>query len=121
MELNQKTLDALQVLVNTVNGESAPEEPTPAKLTRSKAQKPKADPLADSPELDPEPASVPKEDDDTPITMTEVRAEALKLSKAGKQSTLKEIFAKYDNATKLSDISENSYPALMTDLRSANG
>lgn len=50
---------------------------------------------------------------------TDVRAVALKLSKAGKQDELKEIFAKY-GADKLSGVAESDYPALMKDLEAAN-
>lgn len=70
-------------------------------------------------------AATPKEEpaeekDDTPeITLTDVRAVALKLSKAGKQKLLKEIFAKYD-AEKLSDIAAEHYADLMADLEAAN-
>jgi len=119
LELNQKTIDALQVLHDTLNGESAPKEPAPAKTSKPRTSKPKTDPLADAPEPDPVPDKEDKEE--AVVTMTDVRAEALKLSKAGQQAVLKEIFAKYDNATKLSDISEENYPALMEDLRTANG
>lgn len=52
------------------------------------------------------------------ITLTDVRAVALKLSKAGQQKRLKEIFAKY-GAEKLSDISSDDYPGLMADLEAA--
>lgn len=70
-------------------------------------------------------AAAPKEEpaeekDDAPeITLTDVRAVALKLSKAGKQKLLKEIFAKYD-AEKLSDIASEHYADLMADLEAAN-
>lgn len=70
-------------------------------------------------------AATPKEElaeekDDAPeITLTDVRAVALKLSKAGKQKLLKEIFAKY-GAEKLSDIAAEHYADLMADLEAAN-
>ncbi len=54
------------------------------------------------------------------ISLADVRAVALVLSKAKKQDKLKEIFAKY-GAEKLSDISTDDYPALMADLEAANG
>lgn len=60
------------------------------------------------------------EETNTPeISLTDVRAAALKLSKAGKQKLLKEIFAKYD-AEKLSDIGSENYESLMADLEAAN-
>ena len=117
LDLTQKTVDALQILINALDGKDVPKTAAPARP--AKAQKPKTDPLQDeTPADEPEPET---EIETEKVTMTEVRAEALKLSKAGKQTILKEIFAKYDSATKLSDISESNYPALMADLRSANG
>lgn len=61
----------------------------------------------------------PTENASLAITLTDVRAVALKLSKAGKQKQLKEIFAKYD-AEKLSDIDAENYESLMADLEAAN-
>lgn len=56
------------------------------------------------------------------ISKTDIRAVALKLSKAGKQKELAEIFAKF-GAKKLSDFDSRpaDYPALMKELVSANG
>ena len=56
--------------------------------------------------------------EDKVIGLTEVRAVALKLSQAGKQSTLQGIFANF-GAKKLSDISQDDYPALMEELEAA--
>lgn len=53
------------------------------------------------------------------VSLTDVRATALKLSKAGKQATLKKIFAKY-GASKLSDISVERYADLLADLEDAD-
>lgn len=69
-------------------------------------------------------APVPKEEpadesEESAISLSDVRAVALKLSKAGKQKQLKEIFAKYD-AEKLSDIDAENYESLMADLEAAN-
>ncbi len=63
--------------------------------------------------------TAPEESGRSSISLADVRAVALKLSKAGKQKQLKEIFAKYD-AEKLSDIDTENYEALMTDLEAAN-
>lgn len=52
---------------------------------------------------------------DNKISLTDVRAIALKLSKAGKQEFLKAAFAKF-GAKKLSDIAPDNYSALMTEL-----
>lgn len=52
---------------------------------------------------------------ETKVELTDVRAVALKLSKAGKQDTLKAAFAKF-GGKKLSDIKPDDYAALMTEL-----
>lgn len=52
------------------------------------------------------------------VTLTDVRAVALKLSKAGKSGVLKEIFAKF-GATKLSEVPEENYAELMEELANA--
>lgn len=49
------------------------------------------------------------------ITKTDVRAVALKISKAGKSDTLREIFSKF-GATNLKGIAEEDYEALMREL-----
>lgn len=66
------------------------------------------------------PPAEEKSGGDTPKapSKTDVRAVALKLSKAGQQDKLKEIFAKY-GADKLSGVAESDYPALMKDLEEA--
>lgn len=60
--------------------------------------------------------------EDKPITKTDIRAVALKLSKAGKQKELADIFAKF-GCKKLSDFDRRTedYPALMKELVSVNG
>lgn len=66
-------------------------------------------------------AEAPKTED-KPITKTDIRAVALKLSKAGKQKELADIFAKF-GCKKLSDFDSRTedYPALMKELVSVNG
>lgn len=49
------------------------------------------------------------------ITKTDVRAVALKISKAGKSDVLREIFSKF-GATNLKGIAEDDYEALMREL-----
>lgn len=87
---------------------SAEKNTAPATSTK-KADKPKATPAAEEKAASDTPAAPSK---------TDVRAVALKLSKAGQQDTLKEIFSKY-GADKLSGIAESDYPALMKDLEEA--
>ena len=52
------------------------------------------------------------------VSKTDVRAIALKLSKAGRQAEIKEIFGRF-NAEKLSDIPESDYAALKEALEEA--
>lgn len=80
----------------------------PEKTEESEPQ-PKAEPIPE-PEAEPETVKAPSK--------TDIRAMATALSKKDK-AKLKEIFAAF-NATKLSDIPENEYPALMEKLVAAN-
>lgn len=70
----------------------------------------------------PAPAVEAPKTEDKPITKTDIRAVALKLSKAGKQKELADIFAKF-GCKKLSDFDSRTedYPALMKELVSVNG
>ncbi len=52
------------------------------------------------------------------LTLTDVRAVALKLSKSGKSALLKEIFAKF-GAAKLSEVPKDKYTELMEELTNA--
>ena len=79
---------------------------------------PKAAPKTPAKAAAPAPKEEPKTEAPAPVTMTDVRAVALKLSKAGQQAKLKEIFAKY-GATKLSEVKADDYAALMEDLTNA--
>ena len=121
-DLTPETLEILKLLTGASTdktektGKAAPE---PEQLTfddldSGKDKKP-AKKKAAAPKEEPA-----EEKDDAPeITLTDVRAVALKLSKAGKQKLLKEIFAKY-GAEKLSDIAAEHYADLMADLEAAN-
>jgi len=90
----------------------------------SPSEKP-VEPVAEAPKTE-APASAPKDEspktEDKPITKTDIRAVALKLSKAGKQKELADIFAKF-GCKKLSDFDSRTedYPALMKELVSVNG
>lgn len=82
-----------------------------------KAAAPKEEPT--EPDETTEVPEAEDEDEAPVVSLTDVRAVALKLSKAGKQTTLKKIFAKY-GASKLSDISAEHYADLLADLEDAN-
>lgn len=101
MELTQENLSKLRALL--------PDTEIPGQVS-----------MFDSPSEKPT-AEAPKTED-KPITKTDIRAVALKLSKAGKQKELADIFAKF-GCKKLSDFDSRTedYPALMKELVSVNG
>lgn len=110
LEAKQLTFDALDT----------GKDKAPAKKSTRKdktAAAPKETPVEPT-----EPEEIPEaetEDEAPAVSLTDVRAVALKLSKAGKQTTLKKIFAKY-GASKLSDISAEHYADLLADLEDAD-
>jgi hypothetical protein len=122
LDLTGETLDALRVLVDALNGVKEP-SPKKAKTKETPAPAPK-EPTGteDMAPADPgDGAEVESLNESLEISKADVRAAALKLSKAKKQAELKEIFAKYGGA-KLSDIAEGDYAALLADLEeAANG
>lgn len=81
------------------------EAPRPVR-TKKEATKPAATPT---------PAPTPAEPTEKAIELSDVRALALSLSKAGKQDALKAAFAKF-GGKKLSDIKPENYAELMTVL-----
>jgi hypothetical protein len=109
MELTQENLSKLRALL--------PDTEIPGQVS-----------MFDSPSemICPPTAEAPKTEapktEDKPITKTDIRAVALKLSKAGKQKELADIFAKF-GCKKLSDFDSRTedYPALMKELVSVNG
>ena len=104
MELTQENLSKLRALLPDT------EIPGQVSMFDSPSEKPVA-PTAEAPKTE-----------DKPITKTDIRAVALKLSKAGKQKELADIFAKF-GCKKLSDFDSRTedYPALMKELVSVNG
>lgn len=114
MELTQENLSKLRALLPDT------EIPGQVSMFDSPSEKPVETPKTEAP------ASAPKDEspktEDKPITKTDIRAVALKLSKAGKQKELADIFAKF-GCKKLSDFDSRTedYPALMKELVSVNG
>ena len=104
MELTQENLSKLRALLPDT------EIPGQVSMFDSPSEKP-VEPTAEAPKIE-----------DKPITKTDIRAVALKLSKAGKQKELADIFAKF-GCKKLSDFDSHTedYPALMKELVSVNG
>ena len=130
MELTQENLSKLRALLPDT------EIPGQVSMFDSPSEKP-VEPTAEAPKIEDKPitkAEAPKTEDkpitkteapkteDKPITKTDIRAVALKLSKAGKQKELADIFAKF-GCKKLSDFDSRTedYPALMKELVSVNG
>lgn len=118
MELTQENLSKLRALLPDA------EIPGQVSMFDSPSEKP-VEPVAEAPKTE-APASAPATEapkaEDKPITKTDIRAVALKLSKAGKQKELADIFAKF-GCKKLSDFDSRTedYPALMKELVSVNG
>ena len=113
MELTQENLSKLRALLPDT------EIPGQVSMFDSPSEKP-VEPTAEAPA--PAPATEAPKTEDKPITKTDIRAVALKLSKAGKQKELADIFAKF-GCKKLSDFDNHTedYPALMKELVSVNG
>ena len=114
MELTQENLSKLRALL--------PDTEIPGQV--SMFESPSEKPVETSKTEAPAPATETKtpKTEDKPITKTDIRAVALKLSKAGKQKELADIFAKF-GCKKLSDFDSRTedYPALMKELVSVNG
>lgn len=113
MELTQENLSKLRALL--------PDTEIPGQVSMFDFPSEKS---VEAPKIEDKPitkAEAPKTED-KPITKTDIRAVALKLSKAGKQKELADIFAKF-GCKKLSDFDSRTedYPALMKELVSVNG
>lgn len=113
MELTQENLSKLRALL--------PDTEIPGQVSMFDSPSEKS---VEAPKIEDKPITkteTPKTED-KPITKTDIRAVALKLSKAGKQKELADIFAKF-GCKKLSDFDSRTedYPALMKELVSVNG
>lgn len=112
MDLTQENLNKLRALL--------PETEIPGQMTMFDA--PSENAVEPAATVAPAPAPEEPKTEEKPITKTDIRAVALKLSKAGKQKELAEIFGKF-GCKKLSDFDDRTddYPALMKELVSVNG
>lgn len=114
MDLTQENLNKLRALL--------PETEIPGQMTMFDT--PSETAVEPAATVAPAPAPAPEEPkaEEKPITKTDIRAVALKLSKAGKQKELAEVFGKF-GCKKLSDFDDRTddYPALMKELVSVNG
>lgn len=120
IDLTAENLENLKAFCQETKAETVVKKPAAkAKATVEKEPKAKAPAKAAVQEQEAESESQKQETKqkapDKTLTLTDVRAVALKISKAGKSDTLKEIFAKFD-ATKLSEIPAERYDELMKEL-----
>ncbi|MCX4317750.1 MAG: hypothetical protein OSJ52_14110 [Lachnospiraceae bacterium] len=113
LDLTAENLEKLKIFC-----EDTKAVPTATVDAKKAAAKPKAAPKPDKKEEaateKQEEAKATKETVKA-VTKTDMRAVALKISKAGKSDVLKEIFAKFE-ATKLSEVPEDRYDELMEEL-----
>ena len=128
MEATKENIEKLLSLFPETQTAAAPTEPI-AEPAKPKAKKKAPEPVDEAAEIlskvAPESEKIQTPDEPIPeetISKTDIRAVALKLSKAGKQKELADIFAKF-GCKKLSDFDNRTedYPALMKELVSVNG
>ena len=112
LDLTAENLDKLKVFCQETGAASTPAQTEKKTTTKATKTEPKQE---SEPKQQAEPE---KTEEQKTLTLTDVRAVALKLSKAGKSDTLKEIFAKF-GATKLSEVPEENYAELMEELTNA--
>lgn len=116
MDLTQENLDKLRALLPDaqIPGQTEFDAPSERTTEPKPEPKPQTEEPAEKPTEDPAPAEK--------VTKTDIRAVALKLSKAGKQKELAAAFAKF-GCKKLSDFDArpDDYPALMKELVSIDG
>lgn len=116
MDLTQENLDKLRALLPDAQilGQTKFDAPSERPAEPKPEPKPQTEEPAEKPTEDPAPAEK--------VTKTDIRAVALKLSKAGKQKELAAAFAKF-GCKKLSDFDArpDDYPALMKELVSIDG
>ncbi len=116
VDMTPENLEILKQLCPAGETKKPEAKKTPKKTTEKPASVEATD--TDAPET--VEADVPSEKTETKVELTDVRAVALKLSKAGKQDVLKAAFAKF-GGKKLSDIKPDDYAALMAELTKEAG
>lgn len=116
VDMTPENLEILKQLCPAGETKKPEAKKTPKKTTEKPASVEATD--VDAPKT--EEADAPSEKTETKVELTDVRAVALKLSKAGKQDVLKAAFAKF-GGKKLSDIKPDDYAALMAELTKEAG
>lgn len=118
LELTAENLDKMKTFCQETDAAfEQTEKTTPGKITdKAKTVRSETEPVQEAEQ--PEALEKNPDGEKKTFTLTDIRAVALKLSKAGKSDTLKEIFAKF-GATKLSEVSKEYYEELMDALTNA--
>lgn len=118
MDLTQENLDKLRALLPDAQIPGQTEFDAPSERPAEPKLGPAPQPEIKAPTEKPTETPAPEEK----VTKTDIRAVALKLSKAGKQKELAAAFAKF-GCKKLSDFDArpDDYPALMKELVSIDG
>ena len=125
LDLTPETINLLQMLMDKAGvpfeqmtlGDLPQPEVKPILKSSAKSEQKPAKPKTDAKPKAEEPTS--KTNAGTAVSLTDIRALALKFSKSGKQAVLKEIFANY-GAAKLSDVPQENYAELLADLEAAS-
>lgn len=122
LDLTEDNLDKLKVLCTETKAVVKTTKKSSKKQTKEELVAENSEPAEAT--IKPTPESEEKlapaaTEEKTAITKTDVRAVALKISKAGKSDTLREIFSKF-GATNLKGIAEKDYEALMRELVAVN-
>ena len=108
-ELTARNLEILRQLCD-----DTPADVKIAPISETVSDHPCENPFPE-PSKEPDP---PKKPEAPKLTAADVKAVCLKFSKAGRQAELKAAFAKF-GAKKLTEISEDDYPALLEELGNA--
>ena len=113
VEMTERNLEILKQLCQP---EAEPKKKTRAKPVATNTAKPESEPAeSDAPAATESELRENTPEERTPVTFTDVRAVALKLSRAGKQDILKAALAKF-NAKKLSDVQTEDLEAFMKEI-----
>lgn len=115
VEMTERNLEILEQLCQP---EAEPKKKARAKSAATNVAKTESEPAeSEAPaSAESEPSeNTPEEKEKAPVTFTDVRAVALKLSRAGKQELLKAALAKF-GAKKLSDVQTENLEAFMKEI-----
>lgn len=118
LDLTPKNLELLKSLCGGTPAAKSVEKVKAETPTEAETPKVEAPVEAETPKVE-APVEVETPVKEEGVTLSDIRAIALKLSKAGQQEQLKEAFAKF-GGKKLSDIKPENYAELMKVLSEVN-